>query len=192
MLEKLREEVRKRMREKRYIHTLGVEEKAAELAEKYGADEKKCRIAAILHDVAKEMQINKMKDICQKNFSDELSKEDMEINGILHGFAGCVIARNEFGITDEDILNGIKYHTVGKRGLSLLGRIIYIADGIEKNRDYPAVNEIRKEVEKDLNKGIILEINKKIEYLTERKGKIHKNTEDMLEWLKEEEIKEEK
>lgn len=64
--------------------------------------------------------------------------------------------------------------------------------GIEKNRDYPAVNEIRKEVEKDLNKGIILEINKKIEYLTERKGKIHKNTEDMLEWLKEEEIKEEK
>ena len=137
MLEKLREEVRKRMREKRYIHTLGVEEKAAELAEKYGDDEKKCRIAAILHDVAKEMQINKMKDICQKNFSDELSKEDMEINEILHGFAGCVIARNEFGITDEDILNGIKYHTVGKRGLSLLGRIIYIADGIEKNRDYP-------------------------------------------------------
>ena len=192
MLEKLREEVRKRMREKRYIHTLGVEEKAAELAEKYGADEKKCRIAAILHDVAKEMQINKMKDICQKNFSDELSKEDMEINEILHGFAGCVIASNEFGITDEDILNGIKYHTVGKRGLSLLGRIIYIADGIEKNRDYPAVNEIRKEVEKDLNKGIILEINKKIEYLIERKGKIHKNTEDMLEWLKEEEIKEEK
>lgn len=192
MLEKLREEVRKRMREKRYIHTLGVEDKAAELAEKYGADERKCRIAAILHDVAKEMQINKMKDICQKNFSDELSKEDMEINEILHGFAGCVIARNEFGITDEDILNGIKYHTVGKRGLSLLGRIIYIADGIEKNRDYPAVNEIRKEVEKDLNKGIILEINKKIEYLIERKGKIHKNTEDMLEWLKEEEIKEEK
>ena len=81
MLEKLREEVRKRMREKRYIHTLGVEEKAAELAEKYGADEKKCRIAAILHDVAKEMQINKMKDICQKNFSDELSKEDISLNG---------------------------------------------------------------------------------------------------------------
>lgn len=68
MLEKLRE-VRKRMRgKKRYIHTLGVEEKAVELAEKYGADERKCRIAAILHDVAKEMQINKMKDICQKFF----------------------------------------------------------------------------------------------------------------------------
>ncbi|AVQ27898.1 MULTISPECIES: bis(5'-nucleosyl)-tetraphosphatase (symmetrical) YqeK [Fusobacterium] len=192
MLEELRDRVRKRMREKRYIHTLGVEEKAVELAEKYGADIEKCRIAAILHDVAKEMQIDKMKDICQKNFSEELSKEDMEINEILHGFAGCIIARDEFGITDEDILNGIKYHTVGKRGLSLLGRIIYIADGIEKNRDYPAVDEIRREVEKDLDKGIILEIDRKVEYLTERKGKIHKNTVEMREWLKKKQPKEEK
>lgn len=192
MLEELRDRVRKRMREKRYIHTLGVEGKAVELAEKYGADIEKCRIAAILHDVAKEMQIDKMKDICQKNFSEELSKEDMEINEILHGFAGCIIARDEFGITDEDILNGIKYHTVGKRGLSLLGRIIYIADGIEKNRDYPAVDEIRREVEKDLDKGIILEIDRKVEYLTERKGKIHKNTVEMREWLKKKQPKEEK
>uniref|UniRef100_UPI0026F05D43 HD domain-containing protein n=3 Tax=Fusobacteriaceae TaxID=203492 RepID=UPI0026F05D43 len=68
MLEELREKVRKKMGEKRYIHTLGVEEKAAELAKKYIADEKKCRIAAILHDVAKEMSIDKMRDICQKNF----------------------------------------------------------------------------------------------------------------------------
>lgn len=186
MLEELREKVRKKMGEKRYIHTLGVEEKAAELAKKYMVDEEKCRIAAILHDVAKEMPIDKMRDICQKNFSDELSKEDMEINEILHGFTGCIIARDEFGITDEDILNGIKYHTVGKRGLSLLGRIIYIADGIEKNRNYPAVDEIRKEVEKDLNRGIILEIDKKIEYLMRRKGKIHRNTADMRAWLKEE------
>ena len=186
MLEELREKVRKKMGEKRYIHTLGVEEKAAELAKKYIADEKKCRIAAILHDVAKEMSIDKMRDICQKNLSDELSKEDMDINEILHGFAGCIIARDEFGITDEDILNGIKYHTVGKRGLSLLGRIIYIADGIEKNRNYPAVEEIRKEVEKDLDKGIILEIDKKIEYLMGKKGKIHRNTADMRAWLNEE------
>lgn len=192
MLEELRDRVRKRMREKRYIHTLGVEEKVVELAEKYRADIEKCRIAAILHDVAKEMQIDKMKDICQKNFSEELSKEDMEINEILHSFAGCIIARDEFGITDEDILNGIKYHTVGKRGLSLLGRIIYIADGIEKNRDYPAVDEIRREVEKDLDKGIILEIDRKVEYLTERKGKIHKNTVEMREWLKKKQPKEEK
>lgn len=186
MLEELREKVRKKMGEKRYIHTLGVEEKAAELAKKNMADEKKCRIAAILHDVAKEMSIDKMRDICQKNFSDELSKEDMDINEILHGFAGYIIARDEFGITDEDILNGIKYHTVGKRGLSLLGRIIYIADGIEKNRNYPAVDEIRKEVEKDLDKGIILEIDKKIEYLMGKKGKIHRNTADMRAWLNEE------
>ncbi len=81
------------------------------------------------------MPIDKMKDICQKIFLMNFQKKIWRYHEILHGFAGCVIAKNEFGITDEDILNGIKYHTVGKRGLSLLGRIIYIADGIEKNRD---------------------------------------------------------
>ncbi len=192
MLEELREEVKKRMTEKRYIHTLGVEEKAAELAEKYGIDEKKCRIAAILHDVAKEMPISRMKDICEKNFSNELLEEDMGINEILHGFAGTIVAKDEFGITDEDILEAIKYHTIGKRGIGLLGRIIYIADGIEKNRDYPSVNEIRKEVEKNIDKGIILEIDRKIAYLVDRKGKIHRNTTEMKEWLKEEQFKEEK
>lgn len=185
MLEKLRKETSKRVKEKRYIHILGVEEKAAELAEKYGADVEKCRIAGILHDIAKEMHIDELRRLCIENFSDELSAEDMKINEILHGFAGYIVARDEFGITDESILNGIKYHTVGKKGLDLLGRIIYIADAIEKNRDYPGVKEIRKEVEKDLDMGIIFEIERKIKYLSQRGGSIHKNTIEMCEWLKE-------
>ena len=86
MLERLREEVKKRVKKKRYIHILGVEEKAAELAEKYGVDEEKCRIAAILHDVAQEMEIKEMERICRENFSDELTEKDMEISEILHGF----------------------------------------------------------------------------------------------------------
>lgn len=183
MLEKLREEVSKRVKEKRYIHILGVEEKAAELAEKYGADIEKCRIAGILHDIAKEMPIDELRRICEQNFSDELSPEDMKINEILHGFAGYIVAKDEIGIKDESILNGIKYHTVGKKGLDLLGRIIYIADAIEKNRDYPGVMEIREKVEKDLDEGIVFEINRKIKYLSERGGSIHKNTLEMGKWL---------
>lgn len=185
MLERLREEVKKRVKEKRYIHILGVEEKAAELAEKYGVDEEKCRIAAILHDVAKEMEIKEMERICRENFSNELTEKDMDISEILHGFVGSIVARDEFKISDESILNGIKYHTVGKKGLDTLGRIIYIADAIEKNRDYPGVENIRAEVAKDLDKGIIFEIDRKINYLSSVGGKIHKNTMEMRDWLAE-------
>lgn len=183
MLERLREKVKKRVKKKRYIHILGVEEKAAELAEKYGVDEEKCRIAAILHDVAKEMEIKEMERICRENFSDELTEKDMDISEILHGFVGSIVARDEFKISDESILNGIKYHTVGKKGLDTLGRIIYIADAIEKNRDYPGVENIRAGVAKDLDKGIIFEIDRKINYLSSIGGKIHKNTMEMRDWL---------
>ena len=74
---------------------------------------------------------------------------------------------------------------MGKKGLDTLGRIIYIADAIEKNRDYPGVENIRAEVAKDLDKGIIFEIDRKINYLSSVGGKIHKNTMEMRDWLAE-------
>lgn len=184
MLEKLRDIVRKRVTEKRYIHTLGVEEKAVELAKKYGVNEEKVRVAAILHDIAKSMKIDKMEEICKANFSDELTEEDMKISEILHGFVGYIIVRDELKIDDIEILEAIKYHTIGKKGLSLLGRIIYIADGIEKNRVYPGVDKIRELVNRNLDEGIIYEIDRKIVYLESVGGKIHKNTLEMRNWLK--------
>lgn len=183
MFEKLREEVRKRVTPKRYIHILGVEEKAAELGKKYGADKNKVRIAAILHDVAKSMSVDELERICREEYSDELTPEDIEITPILHGFVGEYIAKKEFGIEDRDILDGIKYHTIGKKGLGIVGRIIYIADAIEKNRDYPGVEELRYETDRDLDEGIISEVNHKDEYLKKRGGKSHRNTLEMRDWL---------
>lgn len=184
MFEKYRDIVKERVTEKRYIHTLGVEEKAAELARKYGADERKVRIAAILHDIAKSMEVDKMEDICRNNFSDELSEEDLKVSEILHGFAGYLIVKNELKIEDNEILEAIKYHTIGKKGLSLVGRIIYIADGIEKNRVYPGVDKIRELTDNNLDEGIIYEIDRKVIYLQSLNGKIHKNTIEMRNWLK--------
>lgn len=185
MLERLREIVKERVTEKRYVHTLGVEEKAVELAKKYGVDEKKARIAAILHDIAKSMEVPQMERLCRENFSDELSEKDMEISEILHGFVGYLIVRDELKIDDTEILEAIKYHTIGKKGLSKLGRIIYIADGIEKNRVYPGVEKIRELVDKDLDEGIIYEIDRKVVYLQSVGGEIHKNTIEMRDWLME-------
>lgn len=184
MLEKLREIVKERVTEKRYIHTLGVEEKAVELAKKYGVNEEKARVAAILHDIAKSVEVGKLEKVCRKYFADELTEEDIKITEILHGFVGYIIVKEELKIEDKEILEAIKYHTIGKKGLSKLSRIIYIADGIEKNRDYPNVKKIREIVDKDLDEGIIYEIDKKIEYLESIGGKIHRNTLEMRDWLK--------
>lgn len=185
-IEKIRQELKKRITEKRYIHTLGVEEKAMELAKKYGIDENLVRVASILHDVAKNMSVQELVEISERNFGDELSKEDLEIIEILHGFVGSLIAKNEFGIENQEILDAIKYHTIGKKELSMIGRIVYIADAIEKNRDYPNVKYLRECVENDLNFGIIEEIRLKVEYLEKCGGKLHRNTLEMKEWLEKE------
>lgn len=183
MFEDIRDEVKKIVTPKRYIHILGVEEEAVELARQTGADENKVRVAALLHDVAKSMTIEDLEKICRENFSDELTEDDIKITPILHGFAGVVIAKDIFKIKDQEILDGIKYHTIGKKGLSLVGRIIYIADAIEKNRDYPGVEELREITHRDIDEGIISEIDHKEEYLKKTGGKSHRNTLEMKDWL---------
>lgn len=172
-IDKLREKVKEKLSAKRFKHVLGVEEMCVILAEKNGADIEKARISALLHDYMKETNIEILKEMC---------KDVPEIKGyetlfeILHGFAGGMAAEKQFGIKDNDILNAIKYHTIGRENMSVLEKIVYIGDAIEMGRNYPCVDEIRKETLKDLDSGIIMEVNRKIEYLKEKGGIIHIDT----------------
>lgn len=172
-IDKLRKKVEEKLSAKRFKHVLGVEEMCVILAEKNGADIEKARTAALLHDYMKETNIEVLKEMC---------KDVPEIKGyetlleILHGFAGAMAAEKEFGIKDTDILNAIKYHTIGRENMSLLEKIVYIGDAVEMGRNYPCVDEIRKETLKDLDSGIIMEVNRKIEYLKEKGGIIHIDT----------------
>jgi len=106
--------------EHRYKHTLGVVDTAEFLAERYGADKDKARIAAIFHDACKNE------------------------GPIEHGPAAAKLLKNKFGVEDKDILNAIKYHTVGRAGMSVLERVIKCADLTEPSRDYPSVEHFRK------------------------------------------------
>lgn len=172
-IDELRNKVKEKLSEKRFKHVLGVEEMCVKLAEKYGADIRKARIAALLHDYMKETNIEILKEMC---------KDVPEVKGyetlfeILHGFAGAMAAEKEFGIENEDILNAIKYHTIGRENMTVLEKIVYIGDAVEMGRNYPCVNEIRDEVMKDLDLGIIMEVNRKIDYLKEKGGIIHIDT----------------
>ena len=182
----LKEIVKSKMSLKRFTHTLGVVEMSEKLAKTYNADIEKCKVAALLHDICKEMDMEYIKNICKNNFMNELSEEDLENNEILHGFAGAYYVKNELGINDKEILSAIKYHTIGAENMTSVEKIVYIADAIEYGRNYPSVVKIREETFKNLDRGILMEIEHKEKYLESIGKKSHPNTDE----LKKEIIKE--
>lgn len=176
MLNQLYTHVKKTLPLKRYQHTLGVIEVAISLAKQYNINEHRAEIAALLHDVSKCMT---MKELHFYVDCDETLKYYGTMGELLHGFAGSVYAKKELGIYDEDILSAIKYHTIGRRGMTTLEKIIYIADAIEPNRNYPNVDLIRKKAKTCINDAILFEVDKKLEYLLKIDAPIHPNTIDM-------------
>ena len=175
----LKEIVKSKMSLKRFTHTLGVVEMSEKLAKIHNADIEKCKVAALLHDICKEMNMEYIKNICKNNFMNELSEEDLENNEILHGFAGAYYVKNELGIDDKEILSAIKYHTVGAKNMTSVEKIVYIADATEYGRNYPSVVKIREETYKNLDRGILMEIEHKEKYLESIGKKSHPNTDEL-------------
>ena len=133
--------IKGRMPEKRYIHTIGVMETAISLAKSYGEDPKKAETAAILHDIAKYADVEWMKGIVTEQ---QLDPRLLDWNAeILHGPVGAWIAKTEFKIDDEEILNSIRFHTTGRANMTNFEKIIYVADMIEPNRKFDGVEQLR-------------------------------------------------
>ncbi|MCK5780857.1 MAG: bis(5'-nucleosyl)-tetraphosphatase (symmetrical) YqeK [Psychrilyobacter sp.] len=183
MLEKLYEFVENTLPPMRYKHTLGVVEVAKKLALEHNISETKAETAALLHDISKCMTISEMHNYIE---CDETLKYFGNLGELLHGFAGSVYAKQKLDVFDEDILNAIKYHTVGRRGMTTLEKIIYIADAIEPGRNYPSVDEIRKKATTSINHAIIFEVDRKLKYLLKIEAIIHPNTIEMRNCILEE------
>jgi len=142
----IRERLEEELSPKRYAHTMGVVRMAAELACEYAIDTEKARLGALLHDCAKLPQERQL----------ELAEEyGLDVTGlspaVMHGPIGAERARREFGIEDGEILCAIACHTLGRRGMSGLDKVVYLADKIEYGRDYPGVEELRAEAGRSLN-----------------------------------------
>ncbi|WP_432204847.1 bis(5'-nucleosyl)-tetraphosphatase (symmetrical) YqeK [Cetobacterium somerae] len=178
----LKKELSSILSKKRYEHSIRVLETAIELAKIYNIDLEKVAIAAILHDFAKEFKRDELVSISKIFFKEE-TEDYLDNIEILHSYAGTYIAKNKFNINDSDILNAIKYHTTGRKNMSLIEKIVYIADAIEPKRDYPHVKKIRELAFKNLDKAILVEVNNKIEYLVNENLVIHINSIEMRNWL---------
>ena len=132
-IQDIQNKLRKNLKGNRYIHTLGVEYTSVCLAMKYEADLEKAELAGLLHDCAKELPEKKLIKIC-RDHGEKISTMEFKQPFLLHGKAGACLARNKFGVEDEEVLDAIRYHTTGRPAMTLLEKIVFVADYIEPNR----------------------------------------------------------
>lgn len=163
------------LKTKRYEHSLGVRDTAIKLAKLYGTDIKKAKIAALVHDCAKNMRDDEILNMAEshKVKIDNICKESPQL---LHGAVAAIIAKEKMGITDEEVLNAVTYHTTGRKNMSMLEKIIYIADYIEPLRNFQGVEALRKVVYEDLDKALLMSFDSTIKFVIERGQLIHIDT----------------
>ena len=163
--QKLRKQLENELKPDRFDHTLGVAYTAANMAFLYGADTEKALIAGYLHDCAKCMSHEEQIKICEKNKID-ITDVERRNHSLLHAKVGVYLARTKYDVYDTEILDAIRWHTTGREDMSLLEKIVYIADFIEPNRR-PLENmaEIRKEAFTDLDRCLAHILHDSVIYL---------------------------
>ncbi|AYE34830.1 bis(5'-nucleosyl)-tetraphosphatase (symmetrical) YqeK [Clostridium septicum] len=153
--------------ESRFNHTLGVVETSIKLAKINDVDLNKAKIAALIHDVAKNKTVDEMKKIIDEN-KIKLSYDEENTPELWHSIIAPIIGREVFNIDDEEILSAVRWHTTGKENMSTLDKIVYIADMIEPNRRFPGVEKIRSTAFKNLDEGILMALTHTTRYLLDK------------------------
>lgn len=131
-----------RLSKKRYTHSLNVAHEAQRLAELYGEDPEKAYFAGLMHDVCKELPAEEQEELVRAS-SFAVSKEELVTKPVWHGIAGAYFLQVRMGVTDPDVLNAVRYHTVGRAGMTRLEEIVYLADLISVDRTYDGVEQMR-------------------------------------------------
>lgn len=172
----MKEKLKSFLTPSRYIHSLNVAECAKEMSKIYDVDENKAYVASLLHDCAKCLTNEQMNEYLNK-YNIELDEYEKNNRALSHAILGYFVAKHEFNIDDEEILNAIKYHTTGNENMTLLEKVIYIADLIEKDRKFEGVEELRNLVYKgELDKAILTSLNNTIKIVINRNQLIHPRT----------------
>ncbi|QOV20727.1 bis(5'-nucleosyl)-tetraphosphatase (symmetrical) YqeK [Blautia liquoris] len=175
---KLKKHLKRRLDQKRFHHTIGVMYTAAALAMAHGMDFVQAETAGLLHDCAKCIPDTKKIQICErKNISITCCERDHP--DLLHSKLGAYLSKTDYGITDQDILDAITWHTTGKPDMSELEKIIFIADYIEPSRDKaPNLTEIRQLAFSDLNECMYQILKDTVHYLKGKSGSMDETTVD--------------
>lgn len=183
----LRERVRRCMTAKRFRHTLGVEETAARLARRYGEEEYQARVAALLHDVTKRLDLEEQLKLC-RHYGIILDYGENAVP-LLHADTAAAVAKDVFGVS-EAVAQAIAFHTTGAPGMSRLDQIVYLADCIEPNRDYPGVEELRQACEHGLRQAMLYALRQTMAHVRQEGRTPNRRSQQALEDLQTEKVEE--
>ena len=181
-LSKLRPVALSYLKHKRIPHVLGTEQEAIRLAERYGADVDKARVGALLHDCTKRLDMDAQLALC-RHYGIELDELEQKALKLLHAKTGAAIARDVFGV-DEEIYSAILWHTTGHANMTLLEKILYLADYIEPSRDFPGVDKLRAVCYKDLDAGLLMGLEMTIGEMNAMGNPVHHATIEARDALK--------
>ena len=163
-LKQAMELVRGRLSEKRYEHTLNVKKMAVKLAKIYGEDEQRAALAALLHDAAKELPRDEMRRL-MREYPQYAEGGEERPAPVWHGVCAAILARTQWGVTEEAVLSAIACHTAGRPGMTRLDKILYLADMTSAERDWPGVEKLRKLEKKDLDAAMLAALKQTNEFV---------------------------
>lgn len=174
-MEIIKDKLRKMLSAPRLMHSIRVKEEAEKLAMIHNADIIKAGIAGLLHDCARDMTYEELLNRTGKS-GIILDSVTIKSPKIIHAVVGPLIAKEEFDIHDTEVLDAIRYHTTGREQMRILEKIVFIADLIERERDFYGVEKIRRLSERDLDRAVLFALNQTIMYLIEENKLIHEDT----------------
>lgn len=178
----IQNQLRETLGEKRFEHTQGVMYTAASLAMRYGVPMQQAQLAGLLHDCAKAIPDEEKLELCKK-YGIMVSEVEQENPSLLHAKLGAYLAREKYGVADDEILHAIYVHTTGEPGMNTLDKIIFIADYIEPNRDsQPNLEYVRKVAFWDLNQAMEGILYDTLQYLKQGDKKIDPMTQKTYDY----------
>ena len=174
-VENIKDFLRNRLSEKRFTHSVNVADECRKLARTYGEDEDRAYFAGLVHDVCKELPAPELK---QMAIDSDLSMTvaETETKALWHAVAGAGFVRDSLMVGDEDIINAVRFHTIGRANMSRLEEIVYIGDLISADRSYKDVKKFRKLAYQDMDRVMLEALIFSIESVTDKKGMIPEYT----------------
>ena len=174
-VDNVKELLRARLSEKRYIHSLNVADECRHLAQRYDSDEEKAYFAGLVHDICKELPADVLK---QKAVDSNLaiSKAELETKALWHAIAGAGFLKDDMKINDIDIINAVRFHTVARAGMTKLEEIVYIGDLISADRTYKDEKKFRKLAYQELDKTMLEAVIFSIQSVIQKRGLIPEYT----------------
>ncbi len=179
---RMEDTARERVSDRRFKHSLGVSDTAVQLAMLNEADENDARMAGILHDITKELTFEQQMELVAK-YGIELDDTEKQEPKLLHAITSPKVAKELFDVSD-DIANAIRYHTTGRADMTLLEKILYLADYMEPSRDFEGVEPLRELTYKNIDEALLLALQMSVQEVKNKGGHLHSDTLEAIDFLK--------